>query len=64
MLQQHIKVSAHVTDKSAHALTDFKLQFEIAYKLFSSTFILRAAATTKEFQKKKKEFKNHEQQFC
>ena len=28
--KQHIKVSAYVTDKSAHALTDLKLQFEIA----------------------------------
>ena len=30
MLEQHIKVSAYVTDKSAHALTDLKLHFQIA----------------------------------
>jgi len=29
MLEQHMKVSAYITDKSAHALTNLKLHFEI-----------------------------------
>ena len=29
MLEQHMKVSAFVTDKSAQALNDLKLRFEI-----------------------------------
>ena len=30
MLEQHMKVSAYVTDKSAPALIDLKLHFDIA----------------------------------
>ena len=29
MLEQHMKISAFVTDKSAQALNDLKLRFEI-----------------------------------